>query len=192
MVTNGTLPRPYQGANPSGRFDPFPTSWLILCMPAPPADTSHLVAFSAIDRLDVLRGIFPEVTVPLAVMAELEAGEWKEAEAVLREIRLNTWMRIGPVCAEAFPVAPPARLGAGEIETLRLAFSWKLNALVDDREARRFAARIGVKVVGSLGVLVKAKALGLISAVRPLVEGMLDHGIRLNSELVSHVLSGEG
>ena len=161
-------------------------------MPALPADTSHLVAFSAIDRLDVLRGVIPEVTIAAAVVAELEAGVWKEAEAILREIRRNTWIRIAPACAVAFPVIPPPKLGAGEVETLRLAFSLKLSALVDDRDARRFAERIGVQAVGSLGILVRAKALGLIGAVRPLVEDMLVHGIHLRPELVSGVLAAEG
>ena len=132
-----------------------------------------------------------EIVIPPAVVRELEAGDWKEAATVLREIRLGTWMRVESARTAVFAVTPPANLGAGELEVLNLASSSGWTALIDDSDARRFATRIGVSVVGSLGVVARAKSLGLIDAVRPLVEGMLDHGIRFHPDLVSRFLAKE-
>jgi predicted nucleic acid-binding protein len=166
--------------------------WFFIPMPPAVADTSLLVAFSAIERLDVLCGVFPGITIPAAVLNELEAGDWKEASAVLREIRAGTWIRVVPVPAFSFPIVPPANLGAGELEVLRLASYANTTALIDDSAACRFAERIGVPVVRSLAILARAKYLGSIQAVRPLVEGMVDHGIRLSPDLVSRFLKGLG
>lgn len=114
---------------------------------------------------------FMEIAIPPAVVRELEAGDWKEAVTVLREIRLGTWLRVESARTAVFAVTPPANLGAGELEVLNLASSSGLTALMDDSDARRFATRMGVAVVGSLGIVARAKSLGLIKSVRPLVEG---------------------
>lgn len=161
-------------------------------MPIAAADTSLLIAFSAIDRLDVLRGVFPEIGIPPAVVRELEAGDWKEAETVLRAIRLGTWMRVESARTPVFAVVPPANLGAGELEVLSLASPAGWTALIDDSDARKFAARIGVPVVGSLGIVARAKSLGLITAVRPLVEEMVGHGIHFHPDLISRFLQELG
>jgi len=160
-------------------------------MPTAIADTSPLIAFSAIRRLDVLRSVFTAITIPLAVARELEAGDWKEAQVVLREIRSETWISQECVESAAFALMPPANLGAGELEVIRLASSSGLTALIDDSDARKFATQIGVSTVGSLGILARAKSLGSIQAVRPLVEGMLGCGIYLGPALVSSFLANQ-
>jgi predicted nucleic acid-binding protein len=161
-------------------------------MPIVVADTSLLVAFSAIEQLEVLRGVFSAVAIPFAVLNELEAGDWKEASGVLREVRAGIWIRVAPVPTFSFPIIPPASLGAGEIEVLRLAAYTKTSALIDDGAACRFAGRVGVLVVRSLAILARAKHRGSIEAVRPLVEGMVDHGIHFSPELVYCFLEAMG
>lgn len=64
--------------------------------------------------------------------------------------------------------------------------------LLDERAARDVAKKLALPVRGTLGLLAEAKRRGLISAVRPAVEGMLGNGIHLAPELVRAVLAGAG
>ena len=56
------------------------------------------------------------------------------------------------------------------------------------------ASAMGLDVTGSLGLLGKATQLGLLPALRPLVERALEAGIRYHPAVVSAVLKelGEG
>ena len=161
-------------------------------MPLVIADTSLLVAFSGIDRLDVLRSVFPDVAIPPAVLSELEDGDWKEATAALLAIRAGDWIRIQHVASISLPIAAPASLGAGELQVLSLAFQLRKSALIDDGQACRFAERIAVPVIRSLAILARAKEIALIEAVRPLVTGMVQNGIRFAPEVISRFLAAMG
>jgi len=51
----------------------------------------------------------------------------------------------------------------GEASTIMLAKSLKLPVLLDDSDARKFASGLGLQVIGSVGVLIRAVKAGLIS-----------------------------
>ena len=48
--------------------------------------------------------------------------------------------------------------------------------LLDDKLARQRARRLGVPVTGTLGVLLRAKQVGLIAELRPLVTRLQSEG----------------
>lgn len=60
--------------------------------------------------------------------------------------------------------------------------------LLDDQRARKAAELNGLRVAGSLGVLLRAKRLGLITAIRPRVDACLIAGIYYSDQLVSEAL----
>ena len=60
------------------------------------------------------------------------------------------------------------RLGRGELEAM--ALFKKLNAdflLTDDKPARKTAEYNGIKIIGSIGILIWAKKQNLIKEVKP-------------------------
>lgn len=59
---------------------------------------------------------------------------------------------------------------------------------LDDLQARTLAERVGLSVVGTLGVLLLAKKRALIASVRPLLDAVLDQGFRLGSAMYRDVL----
>ena len=64
--------------------------------------------------------------------------------------------------------------------------------LCDDLEARRVASAEGIRVVGTLGLLVRGKRAGLLNAVAPVLDAMLALGLRVSQELVDETLSLAG
>ena len=84
---------------------------------------------------------------------------------------LPRWVEIQPV--HVFPTFSH-NLGVGESAAIALALQIAADFVVlDDKRARTAAVRLGLTIVGSLGLLVRAKRAGLIPEVRPLMNAIL-------------------
>lgn len=86
------------------------------------------------------------------------------------------------------------RLHQGEREALSLAAELGADAvLMDERAGRAVARSLGLLSIGVLGILVQAKALGLLPVIKPLLD-QLHHQARfwIAPALMQHVLSSVG
>jgi predicted nucleic acid-binding protein len=54
---------------------------------------------------------------------------------------------------------------------------------LDDRRARSVARRIGIAVIGTVGVLVRAKHSGILASLKPLLEDLERRGFFLSASL---------
>ncbi len=63
---------------------------------------------------------------------------------------------------------------------------------LDERKARRIAARIGLPVAGTLAVLLRAKQQGIIATVRPYIVQMQGQGRRFHPDLIARLLVAAG
>ena len=63
---------------------------------------------------------------------------------------------------------------------------------IDESKGRRAALAVGLSVTGSLGLLGRAKVLGLIPSLRPLIERATREGIYYDPELAKRVLVALG
>jgi predicted nucleic acid-binding protein len=138
------------------------------------SNTSPLIVFHQIARLDLARAVLGDVWIPPTVAGEiapslLEPPPW-----------IQTW-------TSPFPLDPMpwwSGLDRGEIEVIALALHLSgARVLLDDRPARRAARRLGLKMVGSVGVLLEAHYLGLIESVRPDLDAMIAVGFYLSQAL---------
>ncbi|MBL9145346.1 MAG: DUF3368 domain-containing protein [Verrucomicrobiaceae bacterium] len=164
-------------------------------MPICAADTSPLIAFSGIDRLDVLRSVFDQVWVPTKVYTETvtQGDGWLEAAAVQRELLGATWIHIMPVERSPLLASLYCELGdCGEAEAICLALTHQMPVLLDELFGRKVAAREGAEVIGTLGVLRVAKRRGIIPEVAPLITGMIGNGYHLKDKLISQFLTELG
>lgn len=89
-------------------------------------------------------------------------------------------------------------LGRGEAEVIALGLEQKhggvaCEVVLDDRRARQIAHEFGLRVVGTVGLLVRAKRHGYVASVRELLERLQAGGFRLSAELLRQalVLAGE-
>jgi predicted nucleic acid-binding protein len=67
------------------------------------------------------------------------------------------------------------QLDAGEAEAIALAV--EINAdriLIDERRGRQKAIELSLKPIGILGILLKAKQENIISAVKPLLDKLIN------------------
>jgi predicted nucleic acid-binding protein len=64
--------------------------------------------------------------------------------------------------------------------------------VLDDRAARRCAAAHDVQVIGTLGVVLRAKNRGQVESARPLVKKLVAAGMFIGDEFVEAVLAGIG
>ena len=150
-------------------------------------NTTPIIALSLIGELDLLRLLYDQVVVPSAVEAEVLAGG---RDGLGRsELQQASWLRVtslqDPRRADLL-----ADLDRGEAEVLALA--QELNAdlvIVDERLARLHAKRVGLNLTGTLGILLRAKQLGHVKAVAPLIRRLRQGGIHLSDLVVAEVLA---
>jgi predicted nucleic acid-binding protein len=137
-------------------------------------DTSSLIALSKLDLVFVLRDLYGEVIVPESVSHEFAQD-------------LPPWIRVVAPRNIPLVIALREKLGYGETEVIALGIEKKDCLLVlDDHKARQTAKRLGLKITGLLGMLVKAKKKGKIDEIKPLLD-QLDRG----NFHISHGLKAE-
>lgn len=150
-------------------------------------DTTLLLYLDRIGQLRLLRGLFEPVWVPEPVKLELDMGRLLRPETV-NPGQLD-WITSVSVDQGELDALPPNRLGRGERAVIAYARSQKGHwAGLDDYQARTLAERLELKVVGVIGVLIRAKRAGLIPAVRPHLDALQAAGFRLAYELYQEAL----
>ena len=86
-----------------------------------------------------------------------------------------------------------ATLDRGEAAVIQLAIEQNIKRVcIDDLKGRRAASSVGLEVIGSLGLIGKAKNLGIIKEIRPLIERAKTAGIFYNSKLIETFLKQLG
>lgn len=142
------------------------------------ADSTPLISLSAIGALNLLQSLYGEIIIPEAVHREVTVAGMPGAVEISRALWIKRQSVTDRVAVEG--LLRKARLDDGESEAIVLAIEIKATLLLlDDREARKYAKRQRLPVSGTLGVLLAAKAHGLISSVRPALDNLLATGFYL-------------
>lgn len=144
-------------------------------------NSTPLIALCKIDRLDLLKELYGEITIPEAVFHEVTAKN----DAVKRKILENgAWIHIQAISDSGDKRMYKAKLHDGEVEVMILAQELKADlVLIDDNAARKTAIYLGLPLSGTIGVLLRAKERGLISKIMPVVESMEQNGIYYGPKL---------
>lgn len=153
-------------------------------------DSSPLIALALVDQLDILRRLYQRVIIPQAVWEEITVdGKGLPGAA---EVGALPWVEV--LLPEPSQVQPLTILvDRGEAQAIALALAHAgSTVLLDDAQARRVAERVGVNRIGTLGVLRRAKKLGYVPAIKPLVLKLQANGIYMRQALVDAILRDVG
>lgn len=153
-------------------------------------NSSPLILLGRISRLDLLAGIAERVVIPRSVLGELTVKDGSDWLA-------RTVSRYPGLEIVDDPQIPDGvrrwNLGAGESSVIAFCLANPgCRAVLDDLRGRRCAQALGVPLFGTLGVVVEARRLGLISAAKPLVAAIRDVGYYIEDELIEAALGEVG
>lgn len=152
------------------------------------SNTTPLIALSGINRLDLLQAVFGRIHLAQEVVDEYAAG----GKILVPELTKLTWVEI----VQSTPPTLPSLLldlDRGELHTLDMAKKLRADwVIIDERIGRNLAEYIGLRVIGILGILLKAKQLGLIPNFSDTVTAMLANGIHYHSALVEKLIKHAG
>ena len=151
------------------------------------SNTGPIIALGSIDRLEILKGIFEEVILPLTVHQEIMQGG--KNFSGLECYRKATWIKVHSLVSP-IELLLGTLLDKGEASVIHLAQENSADfVLIDERKARKIAREIyGMHVVGSARILVEAKHRGLITNVREPLEGMRSAGYWIHDDIMKAVL----
>jgi len=153
------------------------------------SDTSPVTSLIQIGQLELLNAIFGQVVIPTAVYEELCRVPGQQIV-----IDQQNWLFIDHAQDSKHVKTLEIDLDPGEAEAIVLALELKADYLViDELKGRNKAEEIGLKIIGSLGVLLQAKQLGLIPAVKPLIDNLIQKAeFRVHPALYQQVLKIAG
>ena len=129
------------------------------------SDASPLVHLSAISKFHLLKELYPELVIPKAVWDEtVTAGRGRPGSADLTTAVTEGWIRLETANLTTLANPELRGLDLGESEALALAIDLHAEAvLLDEIRGRAAARRLGLRAVGTLGVLIQAKRAGFIN-----------------------------
>ena len=103
------------------------------------------------------------------------------------------WADVRPVAPLSLLLEPLGFLGAGERAVLTVAMANPDSvAIIDELPGRKVAARFGVNVTGTLNMVLVAKQLGHLPAVRPIMDRLQELRFRVSVDLREHILTLAG
>lgn len=138
----------------------------------------------------MLREFYSDVLVPPAVWDEVTQAGARPGAAEVRAARSEGWLQVRPLRLEALVARLKADLDNGEAEAIALAAELPHSLLlVDEAEGRQAALQLGLDFTGTLGLLLRAKRVGRINALKPVLDDLRQrHGFRLSQTVYQQVL----
>ncbi len=144
------------------------------------SNTTPFIALASIDRLDLMFRCFGNVHVVTEVLDECAVG----GRIKVPNLRLLDWI----IPVDSLPVVHTTvllELDKGEKHTIdmakRSAADW---VIIDEKIGRNLAEYLGLRVTGTLGILLKAKQQGWLDSFVDAVYAMQQCGIRYHPDLV--------
>lgn len=97
---------------------------------------------------------------------------------------LPDWVEIVTVADKFKQQLLEMQIDKGESSAIALALEIPDSTIImDDYKARKIADKLGIKYTGTIGVIIKAKILGIIPSVKPLLERIKQTDFRLSADV---------
>lgn len=151
------------------------------------ADSGPLIYLARLELLHLPQKLYGKAWLPDAVLREcLLDPALPGAKAIAAALENNHLHKAEQEVVDRF--GAEGGLNSGERAALSLALSLSCEALLDEKLARQVASRSGIPVIGTAGLLLKAKQAGLVKAIAPLLHQANEFGYFLSAPLVRRML----
>jgi predicted nucleic acid-binding protein len=154
-------------------------------------NASPLILLGKIHQLHLIEVLSPNFRIPRPVVAEIGVGPSDDPTI--------KWLTSTSVASHIVDVPPTPPflaqwdLGAGETAVLSLALADDGAAVIlDDLAARKFAMTFDLPLLGTLGLLIRAKHGGLIDQLGPQIRHLESAGANLSQTVIAHALNLAG
>lgn len=144
-------------------------------------NASPLIALGKVSQIRPLQEMRSDLIIPAGVVQEIDEGPVDDPARI--------WLHEqGAPFVHQLERVPPLvlawDLGKGETEVISWAYlNPGYDAILDDRAARNCASSLGIRVIGTIGLVLLAKKQGLLSKVKPLLLRLNESGFRIAPEL---------
>ena len=155
-------------------------------------NTTPLIGLAMLGRFELLQQLFGEIYIAQAVYDEAVVGG-REIGGAKYEILSASWIHTIKVKDRLAVEVLLDELDLGESETIVLAHEIHADwVLMDEKKGRRKLDQLGLRKIGTVGILLKATEVGLISIIRSELEKLRSKGFSLSNGLIKAVLKRAG
>jgi predicted nucleic acid-binding protein len=141
------------------------------------SDTSCLIVLERIKELPLLENLFSEIEITEEVAAEF--GE-----------KLPNWIKVGAVKDKEKTKFLELNLDTGEASSIAycLEKTGSVLLVIDERKGRRIARELNLNIIGTLGLIVKAREKGIITSVAAILDKLEKADFRISHNLKNGIL----
>jgi len=143
------------------------------------SDTGPIIFLLQINELKILNKLYGEITITSDVYKEIETPVQKKL--LDSEIKKGWIKRINLKPLEIFQ-----NLGSGEASSISLALKYEECLLImDEKKARAVARANGIKITGSIGILLLAKKKKLIKDMNKVIQQINQNNFWISEDLIT-------
>lgn len=150
-------------------------------------NSTPLIALCHVNQLNILKELYGEVIIPRAVYDEISVKKDSVCKKIVDESL--EWIHVQKIQNVMAKAMFKSQLHDGEVEVMILAKEQNADVvIIDDQNAKKYAKYLELPVTGTLGILIKAKQVGYIPELKPLLDVMVQNGIYIKNSLIEHCL----
>ena len=143
------------------------------------ADASPLIVLQNIGHLSLLQNLFDEILITPEIKTEFG-------------LDLPDWIKVAEVQDKTKQRLLNLTLDKGEAGAIALCLENTESLLIiDEKKGRRIAKELELKIVGTLGVILKAKKKGLIDSTENILESLENANFHISANLKEKILENE-
>jgi predicted nucleic acid-binding protein len=144
------------------------------------SDASCLILLEKINELELLHKLFGTITTTSEVATEFG-------------LPLPSWIEIKTPSNKHYQFIIASTVDKGEASAIALAIDFEdCLLIIDDLKARKFAQKLGLLIIGTIGIIVDAKLNGLIPSVKPFLTKIKQTNFRISEKLEVLILDKAG
>jgi predicted nucleic acid-binding protein len=156
------------------------------------SDATPLIGLASIGRLPLLQEIFGEVYIPQAVYDETVTHGRAEGSAK-QDVDNASWIHVAQVQDRLAVNILLDEMDLGEVETIVLAGEMEADwVLMDEKKGRRKLSQLEIPKIGTIGILLKSKQIGLIPNLKHEIESIQKTGFSISQTVIDEVLKTAG